>query len=126
MKESDNKTVSKPWGHEELWVETRDYVGKLLCIRPNCRLSLQYHRVKEETILVQKGTLLLHCPKEGSDPLDVTGLEVRKLTPGSVYHVFPNTLHRFEAGDSSVELIEVSTPHLEDVVRVEDDFGRTI
>ena len=120
------QTVSKPWGHEEIWAETDDYVGKLLCIEPHHRLSLQYHETKEETIRVQQGVLLLHCPKEGSDPLDVTGLEVRKLTPGSVYHVRPLTLHRFEAGDDPVELIEVSTPHLDDVVRVEDDFGRTL
>ena len=85
------------------------------------RLSLQYHEEKEETILVKSGNLYLVT--DGF----VDNLEERrtiKLTPGETFHIAPFYTHRFMAKDDDVELIEVSTSQLEDVVRLEDDYGR--
>ena len=111
--------VKKPWGHEEIWACTQDYVGKILHIKKGCRLSLQYHNVKEETIKVLEGTLHLHHKLPGSD-----SLQVDILCVGESFHVLPKMIHRFEARDDDVTLVEVSTPHLKDVVRLNDDYGR--
>jgi quercetin dioxygenase-like cupin family protein len=112
------KTVQKPWGHEEIWAVTDRYVGKTLHIEPHQRLSRQYHRVKMETILVISGQLLLET--ETSPGVFAT----RPLPPQSVFHVNPGVIHRFGAGDEPVTLVEVSTPELDDVVRLEDDYAR--
>jgi len=109
--------VEKPWGHELIWAEGGRYVGKLLVIKPGHRLSLQYHEVKDETIFVLDGTLRLHLGTSG----DAT---VEELTAGEHRHVTPGLVHRYEATTTLVRLIEVSTPELDDVVRLEDDFGR--
>lgn len=114
------KYVTKPWGHEEIWAHTEKYVGKILYINPNSKLSLQYHNEKEETIRVLKGTLYLH--HEAKDSKDIV---VTRMVEGDVYHVPVGTIHRFEAGDEAVELVEVSTTQLEDVVRLQDDYKRT-
>ena len=114
------KYVKKPWGHEEIWAHTEKYVGKILYINPNSKLSLQYHQEKEETIRVLKGTLYLHHEVKGTKDITVT-----RLVEGDVYHVPVGTVHRFEAGDEAVELVEVSTPQLNDVVRLQDDYQRT-
>jgi quercetin dioxygenase-like cupin family protein len=113
MSKAQIEKVLKPWGHEEIWAHTDKYVGKLLHIKKGSRLSLQYHEVKEETIYVLQGTLTLLTDKDRIN-----------LEPGSVYHIPPGSMHRFTAGAESVTLIEVSTPELDDVVRVEDDHGR--
>tara|TARA_R100000315_G_C5219412_1_gene131650 strand:- start:667 stop:1011 length:345 start_codon:yes stop_codon:yes gene_type:complete len=113
MSSLDIARVDKPWGYEEIWAHTDKYVGKLLHIKKGSRLSLQYHEVKEETIYVLKGTLTL-----------ITDKDRINLKPGSVYHIYPGDLHRFTASTADVTLIEVSTPELDDVVRVEDDHGR--
>jgi len=114
------KYVSKPWGHEEIWAHTDKYVGKILYINPNSKLSLQYHNEKEETIRVLKGTLYLHhAPKGNKDTI------ISKLVEGDVYHVPVGQVHRFEAREEAVELVEVSTTQLDDVVRIEDDYSRT-
>lgn len=110
---SSIKRVDKPWGYEEIWAHTSKYVGKLLHIKKGSRLSLQYHEVKEETIYVLEGTLILLTDKDRIS-----------LPPGSVHHIPPGAMHRFTAGASAVTLIEVSTPELDDIVRVEDDHGR--
>lgn len=111
------RTIQKPWGHEEIWAETPAYVGKYLYINRGHRLSRQYHERKEETIRVLGGTLILEI---GFDPA-----QVLKLEPGEIYHVKPNTIHRFGAGaHDDVVLVEVSTPELDDVVRLEDDYSR--
>jgi mannose-6-phosphate isomerase len=112
------RTVEKPWGHEIIWAETDDYVGKLLHINDNHRLSRQYHEVKEETIYVNSGTLTLEI---GSKEF---GIKTLTLDTGTSYHVTPGTVHRFCACHGDVELMEVSTPHLDDVVRLEDDYRR--
>jgi mannose-6-phosphate isomerase len=115
----DIKFVDKPWGFEEIWAHTQNYVGKILTINPGSKLSLQYHEKKEETIRVLEGTLFLHH-KEG----DNDKLSVKQMDKGSVFHVTPRTVHRFEAREDKVVLVEVSTSEITDVVRIEDDFGR--
>lgn len=108
--------TNKPWGHELLWAKTDKYVGKILVIEPNQRLSLQYHEKKEETIYVLEGLLRVW---ESDDDNAYT-----VYTTGSTFHVEPNKVHRFGADDSQVKLIEVSTPELQDVVRISDDYSR--
>ena len=108
------RKVKKPWGYEVVWAETDSYVGKLLHINAGNRLSLQYHRTKEETVYVLSGILYNY---------DADG-KITKFLPGQVYHVKPGTVHRFGANESHVELMEVSTNHLDDVVRLADDYKR--
>jgi mannose-6-phosphate isomerase-like protein (cupin superfamily) len=107
------KIVEKPWGHEEWWAVTDKYVGKLLFIKQGHRLSLQYHNIKEETMRVISGVLTF-----------VLGDETMVLYPGESVHVPPGTIHRMEAKTGDVSVIEVSTPELDDVVRVQDDYAR--
>jgi mannose-6-phosphate isomerase len=110
------RRVEKPWGYELIWAETARYVGKLLHINAGQRLSRQYHRVKEETLFLQGGEMVLEIgPKEA--------LKTRQMTKGDVFHVTPGTIHRMIAV-SDVDIIEVSTPELDDVVRLEDVYGR--
>ena len=109
--------VDKPWGHELIWAHTPRYVGKVLHIDAGQALSFQYHRVKDETIYVLEGVLLLHVSEDDSAP------EVLRLTPGEAFHIRPGLRHRFEAQEE-VTLLEVSTPELDDVVRLEDRYGR--
>jgi mannose-6-phosphate isomerase len=109
--------VAKPWGHEEIWAATSSYVGKTLHISKGHRLSLQFHKKKEETIRVISGDLLLVT---GMGPDTVT----RLMHPGEDAHIAPGTIHRFCAPDSDVVLVEVSTPEIHDVVRLEDDYDR--
>ena len=111
------RRVEKPWGHELIWAETARYVGKLLVIREGQRLSLQYHRIKEESLLVQSGRVRLQL--EGTDGAIAESV----LEPGAAFHVAPGRRHRFEAVTDCV-LVEVSTPELDDVVRIADDYGR--
>jgi mannose-6-phosphate isomerase-like protein (cupin superfamily) len=109
------KVVVKPWGCEKWWAHTDKYVGKILEIKDGHRLSLQYHEVKEESIIVLSGVLTL-----------VIGDDVRTLKEGNTAHITPKTIHRMEARHGDVRLIEVSTPEVEDIVRLEDDYSRTI
>jgi mannose-6-phosphate isomerase-like protein (cupin superfamily) len=113
------KRVEKPWGFELWWARTDRYVGKLLHLRKGESLSLQYHRVKDETIMLQSGRLLFE-----TRPRDVSG-ELRKveMKPGDVFHITPGTLHRM-TGIEDCDILEVSTPELDDVVRIEDRYGR--
>jgi mannose-6-phosphate isomerase-like protein (cupin superfamily) len=111
------KLVEKPWGHEEIFARTPHYVGKILFIRQGEALSLQYHEVKEETLRVLDGTLELVIGKDRDD------LETHHLGAGAVFHVAPGTLHRMVA-TADCRLLEVSTNHLDDVVRLEDRYGR--
>lgn len=112
------RLIDKPWGHEEIFAETDDYVGKILVIREGQALSLQYHEVKVETLRVLDGELdMITGP-------DVDNLEALRMEPGAVFHVSPGELHRMVAV-SDCRLLEVSTNHLDDVVRLEDRYGRT-
>lgn len=110
------RIVEKPWGHEEIWAESGRYAGKFLIIRNGELLSRQYHERKEETICVLQGQLRLELGR-GPD-------EVRTLGPGETYHVLPGTVHRFCAPHGDVRLVEVSTPELDDVVRLADKYTR--
>ena len=111
--------VEKPWGHELIWARTDRYVGKILHVRKGESLSLQYHNVKEETIRIQSGRLLLEM---GS--ADAAGeLSRVELEPGGVMHIPPRTVHRM-TGLEDTDVLEVSTPELDDVVRLEDRYGR--
>lgn len=120
------KIVEKPWGNEIIWAQTNDYVGKIINIKLGHRLSLQYHEKKEETIYVLEGDLFV-WESENGVPI--------KLKAGQSYHVKPGQVHRFgsinERGHSSVldqeigcKIMEVSTNHLSDVVRLADDYKR--
>jgi mannose-6-phosphate isomerase len=112
--------IEKPWGHEEIWAQTSRYAGKILFIKKGHRLSRQYHRVKEETIMVQEGVLT--C-EEGPRSEGETIIR-HTLLPGDVFHVRPGTIHRFCAEETDVRLVEVSTAEIQDVVRLEDDYRR--
>ena len=108
--------VEKPWGYELRFVRTTRYAGKVLFIRAGRQLSLQFHRRKDEAFLVHEGKLDLVLG-QGSEQ------RVVRMEPGEAAHITPGTVHRFRAVTDCL-LFEVSTPELEDVVRIEDDFGR--
>jgi len=109
--------VPKPWGHETIWARTDRYVGKILHVRRGESLSLQFHRVKEETIRVLSGALQFEVGAEGEAPAAV------RLGPGDGWHIPPGTRHRMTALEDT-DILEVSTPELDDVVRLEDRYGR--
>ena len=113
------KRVEKPWGYELWWARTDRYVGKILHLKQGESLSLQYHHVKDETILLQSGRLLFETAAQGEHG------ELRRIEmkPGDVFHITPGTLHRM-TGLEDCDIIEVSTPELDDVVRLEDRYGR--
>ena len=115
---SETGKVEKPWGYEIWWARTNRYVGKILHVKRGESMSLQYHRIKEETIRIQAGRLLLEtAPGEGQE---LTRLE---MNPGDVFHIRPGTVHRM-TGIEDCDIFEVSTPELDDVVRLEDRYGR--
>jgi mannose-6-phosphate isomerase-like protein (cupin superfamily) len=113
------KRVDKPWGHEIWWARTERYVGKILHVKKGECLSLQYHNVKDETIMVQSGRLLFETRPAGQEG-DLRPVE---MNPGDVFHITPGTLHRM-TGLTDCDILEVSTPELDDVVRLEDRYGR--
>jgi mannose-6-phosphate isomerase len=110
--------VAKPWGHELIWASTDRYVGKILHIEPGHLLSLQYHEKKDETIYVLRGEIIFRVREPGSD--ETRELRMRE---GDSYHVTPLTVHQMEAV-TSADLLEASTPELDDVVRLQDRYGR--
>jgi len=113
-------TVTKPWGHEIRFAQTDKYLGKILYIAKGHRLSRQYHEVKDETIMVYEGTLIMEIGMPDSE--DFKRIE---MNYGDRYRVKPGVVHRFCAPDRrSVTLIEVSTAEINDVVRLEDDYKR--
>jgi mannose-6-phosphate isomerase len=113
------KRVEKPWGHEIWWARTERYVGKILHVKKGECLSLQYHNVKDETIMLQSGLLLFETRPAGQEG----ELQKIQMKPGDVFHITPGTLHRMTAVEDC-DIVEVSTPELEDVVRLEDRYGR--
>ncbi|MEZ5285434.1 MAG: cupin domain-containing protein [Vicinamibacterales bacterium] len=110
------KRVEKPWGYELWWAQTDRYVGKLIHVNKGQALSLQYHNRKDETIYVHSGRILFEM-QEGDT------LTRRELEPGQAVHVTPPTVHRMTALEDS-DVFEVSTPETDDVVRIEDRYGR--
>jgi mannose-6-phosphate isomerase-like protein (cupin superfamily) len=117
MTGSAPRRVDKPWGHELIWVLTDRYCGKVITIDAGRRLSLQRHKKKDEAVLVLSGRLRLHLEDESGvvQPID--------LGPRDTLRVPAGRIHRFEALEK-VELVEISTPELDDVERLEDDYGR--
>ena len=111
--------VSKPWGHEEIWAHTSKYVGKKLVLSTGARLSLQYHKEKDETFLVVEGSMELQLA-------DTVGSfhDVRTMNVGDSFHCPPMMAHRMCAGPEGCVVMEVSTPELDDIVRLADDYGR--
>lgn len=109
--------IEKPWGYEEIWACTSDYVGKIIAINKGHRLSLQYHKVKDETIRILEGEMNLEVEHKG-EPRKVV-----RLKKDQSYHIPPGTKHRMAAVEECL-FLEVSTPQLTDVVRLEDDYGR--
>jgi mannose-6-phosphate isomerase-like protein (cupin superfamily) len=111
------RKVEKPWGWELVWAETDAYVGKLLFVRAGEALSLQYHVVKDESWLVHEGRARLELGGVGEE------LEPVEIVPGDSFHFPPGTVHRVTALEDLL-VLEVSTPQLDDVVRLEDRYGR--
>lgn len=112
------RRVEKPWGYELIFAQTERYVGKILHVDAGQALSLQYHRVKDETLFVREGSFEL-VVDEGD------GLITRVMEAGDSYHVTPGTTHRMIGGPNGCDILEVSTPELDDVVRLEDRYGRS-
>ena len=108
--------VEKPWGHELIWARTARYVGKVIHVRAGHALSLQYHDRKEETLLLWRGRLRFEL-REGDDARSW------EMAPGDRVHVRPGAVHRMTAIEDC-DVFEVSTPELDDVVRIEDRYGR--
>jgi mannose-6-phosphate isomerase len=111
------RRVEKPWGYEIWWAVTDQYVGKILHVNRGHRLSLQYHERKDETSYVFSGRLIL---VQGESP---DALSERVVSVGDVWHNQPGMIHTIEALEDS-DVLEASTPHLEDVVRISDNYGR--
>ena len=111
------RRVEKPWGWELVWAETDQYVGKLLFVKAGESLSLQYHEVKDESWLVHEGRARLELGRVGEDP------EPMEVAPGDAFRLVPGTVHRVTALEDAL-ILEVSTPQLDDVVRLEDRYGR--
>ena len=109
--------VEKPWGYELRWAVTDRYAGKLIHVNKGHRLSLQYHVQKDETIHVVSGAMDLLLENNSGE------VETHRLTPGMSAHIRPGRKHRFIAVEDT-DLFEVSSPEIDDVVRVEDAYGR--
>jgi quercetin dioxygenase-like cupin family protein len=108
--------VEKPWGYELHWAKTDRYVGKVIHVNKGHALSLQYHTRKDETIHLWSGRLLFEMEIDGQ-------LVAREMLPGESVHITPPTVHRMTALEDS-DILEASTPELDDVVRLEDRYGR--
>ncbi len=111
------RRVDKPWGHELIWAETDRYVGKILHVKAGHALSLQYHERKDETIHVLRGSMRFWAGPSAEALSEV------ELVEGQSFRVQPGTVHRMEAV-TDVDILEASTPDLDDVVRLEDRYGR--
>jgi mannose-6-phosphate isomerase len=108
--------VDKPWGYELVWARTERYVGKILHVRAGHILSLQYHNRKDETMHVLSGELILRT-QQGD------GLTARPFRAGETVHIPPKLVHQIEAVVDS-DVLEASTPELDDLVRIQDRYGR--
>jgi quercetin dioxygenase-like cupin family protein len=110
------RIVDKPWGHELIWAYTERYVGKILHIKKGESLSFQYHRVKDETVQLLAGVLEMDLEID-------EGRTTVRFVPGDCLHITPGMKHRMTAVEEC-DVLEVSTPELDDVVRLEDRYGR--
>jgi mannose-6-phosphate isomerase len=114
----ETRRVEKPWGHELIWALSDRYCGKLLFVKAGCGLSLQFHNEKDESWLVQSGRAKLELGEAGQKILNE---EV--IGPGAAFRYRPGTVHRVTALEDTT-ILEVSTPELDDIVRLEDLYGR--
>ena len=114
---SDVRKVAKPWGYELIFAHTDSYAGKILHVDAGEALSLQYHEVKDETLYLLSGKyeLTIGTPHN---------IKVVQVEPGDSYRVTPGTYHRMVAGITGCDIVEVSTPELDDIVRLDDRYGR--
>ncbi len=111
------RRVEKPWGYELIWAETDQYVGKILHVNAGEALSLQYHKTKDETIYLLSGTMLFQAGPSADELVDY------RMEAGQRFHVTTGTVHRVVA-ETDVDILEASTPHLDDVVRLADRYER--
>ncbi len=111
------RKVDKPWGYELIFAHTDRYAGKILHVDAGQALSLQYHEQKDETLYLISGEYELTIEENGET---VT----RTVSPGEAVRIPPHTRHRMTSGPAGCDIVEVSTPELEDVVRIEDRYGR--
>ena len=114
----DPRTVRKPWGSELIWADTEHYAGKILFVEAGESLSLQYHEVKDESWYVLEGRARLELGRVGEG-----SVEEVEIAAGQAFRFKPGTVHRV-TGVEDTRILEVSTAHLDDVVRLEDSYGR--
>ncbi len=121
------RTVPKPWGHETIWAVTDGYVGKILHIKAGQALSVQYHNVKDETVYLLSGELVYRVQegdaRQGGEAARGLAMKDMKLKRGEAFRISPGTVHQMEA-ITDCDILEVSTNHLDDVVRLQDRYGR--
>jgi mannose-6-phosphate isomerase-like protein (cupin superfamily) len=114
---TDVRVVPKPWGHETIWAHTDRYVGKILHIKAGEALSVQYHNRKDETVYLLSGEMIYWVKLDGEELKDM------KLKVGDAFRITPGTIHYMEAV-TDCDVLEASTPELDDVVRLTDRYGR--
>jgi mannose-6-phosphate isomerase len=117
VSDANDARVAKPWGYEVRWAVTDRYLGKLIHINRGEQLSLQYHVQKDESILIMSGVLDLVLEDERGE------VRTHRMSPGMTARVRPGRRHRFVAVEDC-DLVEVSSPEIDDVVRLEDSYGR--
>ncbi|MBP6771571.1 MAG: cupin domain-containing protein [Gemmatimonadaceae bacterium] len=114
----DVRHVPKPWGHETIWAHTDRYVGKILHVKAGEKLSVQYHERKDETVYLLRGEMKYWVQLPGD-----TELRDQRLVAGQSFRITPHTIHAIEAV-TDIDVLEASTPELDDVVRLNDRYGR--
>jgi len=114
----DVRHVPKPWGHETIWAHTDRYVGKILHVKAGEKLSVQYHEKKDETVYLLSGEMRYWVQLPGE-----TELHDQRLVAGESFRITPHTIHAIEA-ITDIDVLEASTPELDDVVRITDRYGR--
>ncbi len=114
----DVRHVPKPWGHETIWAHTDRYVGKILHVKAGEKLSIQYHERKDETVHLLSGEMKYWVQLPGD-----TELRDQRLVAGESFRITPHTIHAIEAV-TDIDVLEASTPELDDVVRIQDRYGR--
>jgi mannose-6-phosphate isomerase-like protein (cupin superfamily) len=120
----DVRRIDKPWGYELIWALTDMYCGKVLFVRQGQALSLQYHEKKDEAWLIQSGYAKLELGSVSDGVFAFSSISSNKVVgPGAAFHYPPGTVHRVTA-ITDTTILEVSTPHLDDVVRLDDAYGR--
>lgn len=114
----DVRHVVKPWGHETIWAHTDRYVGKILHVKAGAKLSIQYHEQKDETVYLLSGVMKYWVQMPGDSTL-----RDQNLVAGQSFRITPRTIHAIEAV-TDIDVLEASTPELDDIVRLQDRYGR--